>query len=58
MAILPIIQDNIIYDDESVFEEDGKIKKRHNLKFLITITIYCEERVEASLQEDEEGALR
>jgi hypothetical protein len=43
MAILPIIQEDIIYDDESVFEEDEKIKKRHNLKLLITITIYYEE---------------
>jgi hypothetical protein len=43
MAILPIIQEDIIYDDESVLEEDEKIKKRHNLKLLITITIYYEE---------------
>jgi hypothetical protein len=33
----------IIYDDESVFEEEAKIKKRHNLKLLVAVTIYCEE---------------
>ena len=43
MAILPIIQEDIIYDDESVLEEDEKIKKRHNLKLLVPVTIYCEE---------------
>ena len=43
MAVLPIIQEDIIYDDESVFEEEAKIKKRHNLKLLVAVTIYCEE---------------
>jgi hypothetical protein len=43
MAVLPIIQEDIIYDDESVFEEEAKIKKWHNLNLLVTVTIYCEE---------------
>jgi hypothetical protein len=43
MAVLPIIQEDIIYDDESVFEEEAKIRKRHNLKLLVTVTIYYEE---------------
>ncbi len=43
MAVLLIFQEDIIYDDESVFEEEAKIKKRNNLKLLIAVTIYCEE---------------
>jgi hypothetical protein len=40
MAVLPIIQEDIIYDDESVFEEEAKDQekaqseashRRHNL---------------------------
>jgi hypothetical protein len=38
MAVLLIIQEDIIYDDESVFEEEAKIKKRHNLKLLVTVS--------------------
>jgi hypothetical protein len=43
MAVLLIIKEDIIYDDESVFEEEAKIKKRHNLKLLVAVTIYCED---------------
>jgi hypothetical protein len=43
MAVLLIFKEDIIYDDESVFEEEAKIKKRHNLKLLVAVTIYCEE---------------
>jgi hypothetical protein len=42
-AVLPIIQEDIINDDEFVIEEGLKIKKRHHLKLLGAITIYCEE---------------
>jgi hypothetical protein len=41
MAVLPIIQEDIIYDDESVFEEEAKIKKRHNLKLLCAAMESC-----------------
>lgn len=43
MTVLPIIEEDVVYEDESVFEEEAKARKRRNLKLLVAVTIYCEE---------------
>ena len=41
--VLPVIDEDVVYEDESVFEEEKKHRARRNRQAIVSIVILCEE---------------